>query len=249
MPAAAESRDDADQGARQSSASPTTAGSTSITKSTAREFGRITKQDYLRQAQLLRDAQVGGPVLQTVRADGVTTRFDRQTGAFIAFNPNGTIRTFFKPNDGERYYRRQAERAANEAAAPALGPPDVAELRDLIDQWAEFTGDLERKDYTFDLDNWRNDVDVRELILEALPMFSREEMGDHALKLDAADKAFMAGTRASSAASGATARRRRKNGRRRRTGGTSARRCAPTRSSRTSWRRCGSSFEPLLPSS
>lgn len=74
------------------------------------EFGRITKQDYLRQAQLLRDAQVGGPVLQTVRADGVTTRFDRQTGAFVAFNPNGTIRTFFKPHDGERYYRRQAER-------------------------------------------------------------------------------------------------------------------------------------------
>jgi pyocin large subunit-like protein len=74
------------------------------------EFGRITRQDYLRQAQLLRDTQVGGPVLQTVRADGVTTRYDRQTGAFIAFNPNGTIRTFFKPNDGERYYRRQAER-------------------------------------------------------------------------------------------------------------------------------------------
>lgn len=76
-----------------------------------REFGRISKQDYLRQAQLLRDAEVGGPVLQTVRADGVTTRFDRQTGAFIAFNQNGIIRTFFKPNDGERYYRRQAERA------------------------------------------------------------------------------------------------------------------------------------------
>ncbi|MCA0246075.1 MAG: hypothetical protein LCH93_05595 [Proteobacteria bacterium] len=74
------------------------------------EFGRITKQDYLRQAQLLRDARAGGPILETVRADGVTTRFDKQTGAFIAFNPNGVIRTFFKPNDGERYYRRQAER-------------------------------------------------------------------------------------------------------------------------------------------
>ena len=74
------------------------------------EFGRITKQDYLRQAQLLRDATVGGPVLETVRRDGVTTRFDRQTGAFIAYNADGTIRTFFKPNDGERYYRRQAER-------------------------------------------------------------------------------------------------------------------------------------------
>jgi len=74
------------------------------------EFGRITKQDYLRQAQLLRDATVGGPVVETIRRDGVTTRFDRQTGAFIAYNADGTIRTFFKPNDGERYYRRQAER-------------------------------------------------------------------------------------------------------------------------------------------
>jgi hypothetical protein len=74
------------------------------------EFGRITKQDYLRQAQLLRDAKVGGPVLETVRRDGVVTRYDQQTGAFIAFNPNGVIRTFFKPNDGERYWRRQAER-------------------------------------------------------------------------------------------------------------------------------------------
>jgi hypothetical protein len=75
------------------------------------EFGNITKQDYLHQAQLLRDAAPGGPVLQAVRTDGVTTRYDRQTGAFIAFNRNGTIRTFFKPNDGERYFRRQAERS------------------------------------------------------------------------------------------------------------------------------------------
>jgi len=73
-------------------------------------FGRITKQDYLHQAQLLRDAKAGDPILETVRSDGVVTRFDRQTGAFIAFNSNGIIRTFFKPNDGERYYRRQAER-------------------------------------------------------------------------------------------------------------------------------------------
>ena len=74
------------------------------------EFGRITKQDYLRQAQLLRDARPVDPVLEAVRRDGVITRYDRQTGAFIAFNPNGVIRTFFKPNDGERYWRRQAER-------------------------------------------------------------------------------------------------------------------------------------------
>jgi len=79
---------------------------------------------------------------------------------------------------------------------PPPGPPDVGDLQDLIDQWAVFATDLERKGYNFDLDNWLNDVDVRELILEALPMFSREEMGDHALKLDEADRAFMASTRA-----------------------------------------------------
>ena len=78
---------------------------------------------------------------------------------------------------------------------PPPGPPDVAELQELIDQWAGFVSDLERREYTFDLDNWLNDVDVRELILEALPMFGREEMGEHALKLDEADRAFMAATR------------------------------------------------------
>ena len=80
-------------------------------------------------------------------------------------------------------------------STPPPGPPNVEDLRELIDQWATFANDLERQDYNFDLDNWLNDVDVRELILEALPMFSREEMGDHALKLDEADKAFQAGTR------------------------------------------------------
>ena len=36
---------------------------------------------------------------------------------------------------------------------------------------------------------------MRELIEEGLPMFSREDMGDHALKLDAADQAFKESTR------------------------------------------------------
>jgi hypothetical protein len=76
---------------------------------------------------------------------------------------------------------------------PPPGPPDVADLQELIDQWAEFTSSLARG-YSFDLDNWLNDVDVRELILEALPMFGRDEMGEHALKLDVADQTFMAAT-------------------------------------------------------
>src|SRR5262245_21936502 len=74
------------------------------------EFGSISQDEYLRQAQILRDSAAGADVLEAVRADGVITRFDRKTGAFLAFNPDLTIRTYFKPNDGERYFRRQSKR-------------------------------------------------------------------------------------------------------------------------------------------
>jgi hypothetical protein len=74
------------------------------------EFGDISQQEYLRRAQALRDAPAGGTILESVRRDGVVTRFDRRSGAFIAFSARGVIRTFFRPNDGERYFRRQLER-------------------------------------------------------------------------------------------------------------------------------------------
>jgi pyocin large subunit-like protein len=79
-----------------------------------KEFGQISKEEYLRRAQELRDRPSGGDILEAVRKDGVVTRFDRKTGAFLAFNPDGTIRTFFRPNEGERYFRRQAQRNAGE---------------------------------------------------------------------------------------------------------------------------------------
>ena len=74
------------------------------------EFGAVSQEEYLRRAQVLRDSPASGDILEAVRADGVITRFDRKTGAFLAFNPDLTIRTFFKPNDGERYFRRQSQR-------------------------------------------------------------------------------------------------------------------------------------------
>jgi hypothetical protein len=76
-----------------------------------REFGAGTPEDYLRLAQALRDRPAGGDVLEQVREDGVVTRYDRGSGAFIAFGADGVIRTFFRPNDGERYFERQAGRA------------------------------------------------------------------------------------------------------------------------------------------
>ncbi len=74
------------------------------------EFGAISIEAYLQRAQALRDAPVGGEVREIERDDGVTTRFDRASGAFIAFGRDGAIRTFFRPADGEAYFLRQADR-------------------------------------------------------------------------------------------------------------------------------------------
>lgn len=75
-----------------------------------REFGASNEGEYLELAQTLRDRPAGGDVLETTRRDGVITRFDRRSGAFLAFNDDRTIRTFFKPNDGENYFHRQGKR-------------------------------------------------------------------------------------------------------------------------------------------
>jgi pyocin large subunit-like protein len=75
-----------------------------------REFGSISQQEYLRLAQELRDAPAGGPILEVVKPGGIVTCFDRRNSSFGAYNPDRTIRTFFIPNDGERYFHRQARR-------------------------------------------------------------------------------------------------------------------------------------------
>ncbi len=74
------------------------------------EFAAASAGEYLRQAQQLRDAPLGEAVRELRRGDGSISRFDRSTGAFLAFDADGTIRTFFRPNDGEAYFRRQARR-------------------------------------------------------------------------------------------------------------------------------------------
>jgi pyocin large subunit-like protein len=74
------------------------------------EFGKITAEDYLALAKSLRDAPLSSNVLELKRDDGVVSRFDRKSGGFVAFNKDQTIRTFFRPNDGEAYFKRQAAR-------------------------------------------------------------------------------------------------------------------------------------------
>ena len=72
-----------------------------------REFGAITMDRYLRLAQGLRDRPPGGLVLEGVNDEGLVIRYDQATGAFIAFERGGTIRTFFRPARGDAYFRSQ----------------------------------------------------------------------------------------------------------------------------------------------
>jgi len=79
-------------------------------KKHGREFGAVTMEQYLRKAQELRDRPAGRAILESARPEGVVTRYDRETGDFLAFNRDGIIRTYFRPTDGEAYYRRQLGR-------------------------------------------------------------------------------------------------------------------------------------------
>jgi pyocin large subunit-like protein len=70
-------------------------------------FGAISRQQYLHLAQQLRDSHAGKDILEAKRPDGFI-RFDRKRGFFGSYENNGTIRTFFIPPEGLRYFEREA---------------------------------------------------------------------------------------------------------------------------------------------
>jgi len=73
-----------------------------------RAFGPITERQYLRLAQQLRDSHVGKYILESRRLPSGISRFDLKHGYFGSYEADGTIRTFFIPPDGVRYFERQA---------------------------------------------------------------------------------------------------------------------------------------------
>jgi hypothetical protein len=71
------------------------------------QFGPISVGQYLRLAQQLRDANPGKNILVSRRLDGGGSKFDVKRGWFVAYDGDGTLRTFFIPRDGVRYFDRQ----------------------------------------------------------------------------------------------------------------------------------------------
>jgi pyocin large subunit-like protein len=74
------------------------------------EFGNISKAEYLRRAQALRDASLSNQVIEVRQRRGNFARFDRRTGSFLAYEEDLIILTYFRPDDGEAYFRRAASR-------------------------------------------------------------------------------------------------------------------------------------------
>jgi pyocin large subunit-like protein len=71
------------------------------------QFGSIRQDRYLQMAQQLRDARPGKNVLVTKFPGGAVAKFDKRYGWFVAYDADGTLRTFFVPKEGIRYVARQ----------------------------------------------------------------------------------------------------------------------------------------------
>jgi pyocin large subunit-like protein len=74
-------------------------------------FGKISQDQYLKMAQQLRDSKAGKNVLEAKRSDGSMVKFDTRNGAFVSFDADGTLRTFFVPRNGVRYFKLHAANA------------------------------------------------------------------------------------------------------------------------------------------
>lgn len=70
------------------------------------EFGKITKEEYLKLANEL-IASKSDNVLHKEAADGDRLFFDKEKGWFLVISKDGYIRTFFIPKAGIDYWNRQ----------------------------------------------------------------------------------------------------------------------------------------------
>ena len=70
-------------------------------------FGKISKRQYTQKAfNFLEEAQKGKYPMK-VNTNGLIRVYDKTTNTFGSYNPNGTIKTLFKPKDQESYWLKQ----------------------------------------------------------------------------------------------------------------------------------------------
>ena len=69
------------------------------------DFQAADPADYARQAHAFYAARAQYQVKTDL--DGSLRVYDAQTNAFGAYNPDGTTKTYFKPDNGQAYFYRQ----------------------------------------------------------------------------------------------------------------------------------------------
>ncbi|WP_018130917.1 hypothetical protein [Effusibacillus pohliae] len=72
-----------------------------------KEFGNISKQEYLKRAQTLVTSPPGDSILTKTRSNGDRLYYNKTTNEFAAVTKDGIIKTFFKPKDGIDYFNKQ----------------------------------------------------------------------------------------------------------------------------------------------
>ena len=69
------------------------------------EYPNFTIGQYVARAVQLAEMPVGGDILGHVDKDGIIIRYDRKINDFVKASVKKGIRTMFKPDDGESYYK------------------------------------------------------------------------------------------------------------------------------------------------
>ena len=74
------------------------------------KYGNISISEYIALAHELVNAQDTDDIERIVRSDESTAIYRFSTNDFLVITKDGYIRTFFKPDDGEAYWREEHER-------------------------------------------------------------------------------------------------------------------------------------------
>ena len=71
------------------------------------DFGSQTPEEYAQQASSFLEQMVRNGEIKIDPEDGAIRVYDPETNTFAAYNPNGTSRTIFKPDEGQSYWDTQ----------------------------------------------------------------------------------------------------------------------------------------------
>lgn len=74
------------------------------------EFGTVSEQEYLALANNFARKPLSDDVVQLVRSDNSVSKYCFSTNEFLVVNQDGTIRTYFKPVDKEKYWQDELDR-------------------------------------------------------------------------------------------------------------------------------------------